>query len=71
MIYKLQKELNELLSREEVSKIKGIPINTLRFWIRKGRLPQYHMPGNAKYGIRLKDVPDYERQPKLKIKKTK
>jgi predicted site-specific integrase-resolvase len=66
MIYKLQKELDKLLTREEVSKITGIPINTLRHWIRMGRLHQYHMPNNAKYGIRLIDVPSYLRLPKKK-----
>jgi len=72
MIYKLQKELDKLLTRQEIHDITGIPMRTLNEWIQKKRLPVYHLRNGAKYGIKLKDVPDYERKPKkLIIKKIK
>ena len=69
MIYKLQKELDKLLTREQIQEITGIPKVTIDRWIKSKRLPVYHFPNGAKYGIRLVDVPTYLRQPKLKIKK--
>jgi DNA-binding transcriptional MerR regulator len=69
MKYKLQDKLDELLTLEKVAKETNIPLRTLRYWIKVGRLPVYHMPDYAKYGIRLIDIPKYLRQPKLKINK--
>lgn len=68
MKYNLQDKLDELLTMEKVSKQTGIPLRTIRYWIKVGRLPVYHMPDNAKYGIRLIDVPSYLRIPKNKTK---
>jgi len=69
MIYKLQKELDKPLTLEKVHKETNIPLRTLRYWIKEGRLPVYHMPDNVKYGIRMIDIPSYQRQPKLKVNK--
>ncbi len=62
----LQQKLDELLTRQEIHEITGIPMNTINFWIKNNRLPVYQFRNGAKYGIRLIDVPSYLRQPKKK-----
>ena len=69
----LQKELDELLTREQLAKKIGVHYNTIDNWRESGKLPYYHFPDNAKYGFKLEDVleiPTFLRKPiKLKVKK--
>jgi hypothetical protein len=73
----LQDKLDELLTIDQVIKIlreRGNPLinkMTIFRWIKAKRLPVYHFPNGAKYGIRLIDIPTYIRRPKLIIKNKK